>query len=63
VPNTIGARTLTVLAWFSISAYLPLFLSFKPGVAMALMLEIILLVFLICLLNRICRAMKMAKAL
>jgi hypothetical protein len=63
VPNAIGARTLTALAWFSISAYLPLFLSFKPGVAMALMLEIILLVFLICLLNRMSRAMKTAKAL
>lgn len=63
VPKAIGARVPTALAWISISAYLPLFLSFKPGVGMALALEIILLVFLICLLSRISRAMKMPNAL
>jgi hypothetical protein len=63
VPKAIGARTLTALAWISISAYLPLFLSFKPGVSMALALEIILLVYLICLLSRISHAMKTPNAL
>jgi hypothetical protein len=63
VPNVIGTRALVALAWISISAYLPIFLSFKPGVVMALMLEIILLGFLVCLLSRISRAMKMPNAL
>ncbi len=63
IPDAIVARVATALAWFSISAYLPLFLTFKAGVSMALGLEMILLVFLIYLLRRINRSMKLANAL
>ena len=63
VRKTLGVRTPTALAWIAISAYLPIFLWFNPGVGMALVLEIILLFYSIYLFSRISRAIKLANAL
>jgi len=58
VPKAIAAKTITRLAWISISVYLPIFLLFKPHIGMALILEIILLISLICLLVQISAPLK-----
>jgi len=63
MPSAIGARPIAAVTWLCISLYLPVFLSFKPGVGMALMLEIVLLISLICLLIRISRTKKLLNAL
>ncbi len=63
IPSAIGARPIAAVTWLCISFYLPIFLSFKPGVGTALLLEIVLLISLICLLLRISRTMKLVNAL
>jgi hypothetical protein len=62
VPHTLGTKAVARVAWACVSIYLPVFLILKPHVALALTLEIALLIAWIYLLSQISQATKAANA-
>jgi hypothetical protein len=62
VPKTMAPRTIAVVAWVSISFYLPAFLFFTRHVGVAFLLEIIILICLIWLVMQINRAINSPNA-
>ena len=63
LPKDIQVRIPTGCVWLCVSAYLPLFLFFKPRLEMALTLEIVLLLFLLFFMVAIGRAIKTPNAI